>query len=82
GIFIRGKACPKCGGSDRHRIRRSIWMRFLPGSRYYLCEHCEVEFFSVLDLVSINWPFGKLFLGLLANFCDPRFPSGNYSVSF
>jgi hypothetical protein len=57
GIFIRGKACPKCGGIERHRIRRSFWMRFLPGSRYYLCEHCEVKFFSVLDLVSINWPF-------------------------
>jgi hypothetical protein len=60
GIFIRGKACPKCGGIDRHRIRRSFWMRFLPGSKYYLCEHCEAKFFSVLELVSINWPFGAV----------------------
>ena len=60
GIFIRGKACPKCGGIDRHRIRRSFWMRFLPGSKYYLCEHCEAKCFSLLELISINWPFGAV----------------------
>ena len=35
-------------------------MRLLPGSRYYLCENCEVKFLSVLDLFSTHWPFGSV----------------------
>lgn len=73
GIFIRGKACPKCGGIERHRIKRSFWMRFLPGSKYYLCEHCEVKFFSVLDLVSST--------GLLARLPSPDIRACSHSPS-
>ncbi len=59
-IVVRGKACPRCKSIQRHRIRRSLWMRLLPGSKYYLCEHCDVKFFSLYSLFSIYWPFGAV----------------------
>jgi hypothetical protein len=59
-ILIRGKLCLKCRNMALHPIRRSFWMRLLPGSRYYLCETCEVKFLSVLELFSIHWPFGSV----------------------
>ena len=59
-IFSRGKSCPQCRNIARHRIRRSFWMRLLPGSRHYLCENCEGKFLSVFNAFSVHWPFGSL----------------------
>ena len=59
GILIKGKACPKCKDSHRHRIRRSTWMRIIPGNKYYQCEHCDGKFFTIRESFSVNWPFGK-----------------------
>ena len=59
-ILVRGKSCPRCRNIERHRLRRSFWMRLLPGSRYYLCENCEVKFVSLFDLFSLHWPFGSV----------------------
>ncbi|MGD8775853.1 MAG: hypothetical protein PVF76_01700 [Syntrophobacterales bacterium] len=59
-ILISGKTCPKCKGMDRQRIRRSFWMRFLPGSKYYICEHCNAKFLSIFELYSFYWPFGAV----------------------
>jgi hypothetical protein len=59
-IFVRGKSCPQCRNIARHRIRRSFWMRLLPGSRHYLCENCEAKFMSVFKVFSVHWPFESL----------------------
>jgi len=38
------KRCPKCGGQNIHRIKRKLWMRFIPGSARYYCSDCEHKF--------------------------------------
>jgi hypothetical protein len=59
GILVRGKACPKCKDSDRHRITRSTWMRLIPGTKYYQCVHCRSKYLFIREAFSISWPFGK-----------------------
>ena len=58
-ILVINKKCPQCESIERYRIKRSIWMRLIPKSRYYLCEHCDGKFISVNDSFSVYWPFGK-----------------------
>ena len=58
-ILVNNKKCPKCESVERYRIRRSLWMRLIPKSKYYLCELCDGKFFSVNDSFSVYWPFGK-----------------------
>ena len=58
-ILVINKKCLKCDSVERYRIRRSLWMRLIPESKYYLCELCDEKFISVDDSFSIYWPFGK-----------------------
>lgn len=58
-ILVINKKCPKCDSVERYRIKRSLWMRLIPKSKYYLCELCDGKFISVDDSFSIYWPFGK-----------------------
>ena len=58
-IIIKGKACPKCQDTYRSRLRRSFWMRIIPATKYYECEHCHSKFVAVRESLSVNWPFGK-----------------------
>ena len=64
-ILVIHKKCPKCDSIERYRIRRSLWMRLIPKSKYYLCELCDGKFISVDDSFSIYWPFGKAAWGAL-----------------
>ena len=58
-VLVINKKCPKCESVERYRIRRSLWMRLIPKSKYYLCEHCDGKFIAVNDSFSFYWPFGK-----------------------
>ena len=58
-ILVINKKCPQCESIERYRIKRSIWMRLIPKSRYYMCDHCDGRFISVDDSFSVYWPFGK-----------------------
>jgi len=37
------KVCPGCGGDDLSRIHRKFWMRWLKGSRLFVCRHCRTR---------------------------------------
>ena len=41
-----GRKCPYCGQTSYHRIQRTWWMRFLPGSKLYHCIFCYTKFVS------------------------------------
>jgi len=58
-ILVINKKCPKCESIELYRIKRSLWMRLIPKSKYYLCELCDGKFISVDDSFSLYWPFGK-----------------------
>jgi hypothetical protein len=58
-ILVINKKCPQCESIERYRIKRSLWMRLIPKSRYYMCDHCDGRFISVDDSFSVYWPFGK-----------------------
>ena len=58
-ILVVTKKCPKCESVERYRIRRSLWMRLIPKSRYYLCDQCAGKFISVNGSFSFYWPFGQ-----------------------
>ena len=64
-ILLTAKRCPKCESLERYRIRRSLWMRLIPKTKYYLCEHCDGKFISISDSLSFYWPFGEAVWGAL-----------------
>jgi len=39
----RGR-CPFCGHNKRSRLRRAIWMRLHPSSRFYACNGCAMTY--------------------------------------
>ena len=41
-----GRKCPACGQTAYHRIQRTWWMRFVPGSKLYHCIFCYTKFIS------------------------------------
>lgn len=41
--------CPECTFETFMRIRRKWWMRLLPTSKLYCCEHCSKNIFVLLD---------------------------------
>jgi hypothetical protein len=45
-MVARHRICPKCGSSDLGLIRRSLWMRLISGSEFYLCKRCGQYFLS------------------------------------
>ena len=59
GILIKGKACPKCKDGHRFRVKRSTWMRIIPGTKCYKCVDCDSKYLSVRESFSVSWPFGK-----------------------
>ncbi len=67
-ILVINKKCPQCESIERYRLRRSLWMRLIPKSKYYLCDHCDGKFISVDDSFSVYWPFGKAAWGTLPPF--------------
>jgi hypothetical protein len=46
--------CPLCSLRFRFRIRRKFYMRLIPGSRHYLCDHCGYTAISFFKKVSIR----------------------------
>jgi DNA-directed RNA polymerase subunit RPC12/RpoP len=38
--------CPRCGHGPPVRLRRKLWMRLLPASRYYKCDQCSTKFLA------------------------------------
>jgi len=58
-ILVTAKKCPQCESVERYRIRRNLWMRLIPQSKYYLCDSCDEKFVSVNDSISFYWPFGN-----------------------
>ena len=60
GILIKGKACPKCKDGNRFRVRRSTWMRMIPGTKFYKCVDCDSKYLSVRESFSVSWPFGEV----------------------
>ena len=45
--------CPCCGDRDVHRIRRKVWMRLLPFSKYYFCSNCYTHFVRLLRVLTV-----------------------------
>jgi hypothetical protein len=49
-----GNQCPLCNLRFRYRIRRKFYMRFIPMSRYYLCDYCGYTSISFFKKISIR----------------------------
>jgi len=60
-LWTFGKACPKCGSTARSRIRRRLWMRLIPRSKFFTCEKCDRSYVSVLSSFSFRWSSGVLY---------------------
>jgi len=52
--FSLSHQCPLCLNTFRYRIRRRLFMRFIPGSRHYLCDYCGYASLSFFRKVSIR----------------------------
>ena len=79
-ILVVTKKCPKCESVERYRIRRSLWMRLIPKSRYYLCDQCAGKFISVNGSFSFYWPFGQSAWADIRS-RDPQFAIRNHLPS-
>jgi hypothetical protein len=49
-----GHQCPLCCQLFRYRIPRRFFMRFIPGSRHYLCDYCGYTSLTFFKRVSIR----------------------------
>ena len=38
------KGCPKCKSTSRHRMRRKIIAKLIPGAKQYACDNCNIEY--------------------------------------
>jgi uncharacterized protein with PIN domain len=51
--------CKQCGTS-LVRVRRKMWMRFIPTSKRFRCDHCSGEYLRIIDrFVRIDKTPGK-----------------------
>ncbi len=46
--------CPRCRHGPPDHLRRKLWMRLLPASRYYKCHWCSMKFLEVYKW-TIRW---------------------------
>ena len=49
-----GHQCPVCFQLFRYRIPRKFFMRFIPGSRHYLCDYCGCTSLCLFKRASIR----------------------------
>ncbi len=44
-------SCPKCKSKSNHRMRRSAFVKLIPGTKTYACDKCNTEYtwFSFLN---------------------------------
>ena len=45
-MYFRSR-CPQCSQSQKTRVQRDWWMRMIPGSRLYECDHCGTRYLTV-----------------------------------
>jgi len=38
------KACPKCKSESKHRMRRPVITRLIPGAIAYACDDCSAQY--------------------------------------
>ena len=38
------KACPKCKSESNHRMKRSAFIKLIPGTKTYACDKCNAEY--------------------------------------
>ena len=54
--------CPFCQCSENRRVRRHLWMKFIPASKAYECSVCRGEFLTILGIfkIKVNAGYSKL----------------------
>ena len=38
------KACPKCKSESRHRMKRKGLVKYIPGTKSYACDNCNIHY--------------------------------------
>ena len=49
--------CPRCGDEitpSTRRIRRKLWMRLLPRTRYYNCDRCNSKYLLLCNCIPLH----------------------------
>lgn len=49
------KGCARCHSHRVRRVERKVWMRLIPGTKYYKCMKCQSGLLVFWDRVTFKW---------------------------
>ena len=47
--FTFDRKCPNCGYTEKKRIPRKLWMKLIPGTKYFRCKWCGHQFIPISE---------------------------------